>query len=93
LHTPEPVEKRHRVKPSGISKIAGDGIESPMQGTVVKILKANGDRVQPGDLIVVLEAMKMEQPLIAHKAGTITKLNVGVGQTVASGALLCTIED
>ena len=93
LHIPEPVEKRHRVKPSGISKVAGDSIESPMQGTVVKILKANGDRVQPGDLIVVLEAMKMEQPLIAHKAGTITKLNVSVGQTVASGALLCAIED
>ena len=64
-----------------------------MQGTVVKIMKANGERVAAGDLIVVLEAMKMEQPLIAHKDGMISKLNVSVGQTVASGALLCTIED
>jgi acetyl-CoA/propionyl-CoA carboxylase biotin carboxyl carrier protein len=64
-----------------------------MQGTVVKIVKSNGDRVEIGDLIVVLEAMKMEQPLIAHKAGTIAKLQVSVGQTVASGATLCLIED
>lgn len=93
MHTPEPIQKRHRVKSSGVGKVAGDALESPMQGTVVKIVKANGDRVEPGDLIVVLEAMKMEQPLIAHKAGTIAKLHVGVGQTVASGATLCVIED
>ena len=64
-----------------------------MQGTVVKIVKANGDRVEVGDLIVVLEAMKMEQPLIAQKAGVIAQLGVGVGQTVSSGQLLCVIED
>lgn len=93
MHTPEPIQKRHRVKSSGVGKVAGDALESPMQGTVVKIMKANGDRVAPGDLIAVLEAMKMEQPLIAHKAGTIAKLHVGVGQTVASGATLCVIED
>ena len=93
MHTPEPIQKRHRVKSSGVGKVAGDALESPMQGTVVKIVKANGDLVEPGDLIVVLEAMKMEQPLIAHKAGTIAKLHVGVGQTVASGATLCVIED
>ena len=59
----------------------------------MKIAKSNGDRVEPGDLIVVLEAMKMEQPLVAHKAGTISKLQVGVGETVASGSTLCVIED
>ena len=64
-----------------------------MQGTVVKILKANGERVKAGDLIVVLEAMKMEQPLLAHRDGVIEKLTVGVGQTVTSGATLCVIED
>ena len=64
-----------------------------MQGTVVKIVKANGDRVEVGDLIVVLEAMKMEQPLVAQKAGVIAQLGVGVGQTVSSGQLLCVIED
>jgi acetyl-CoA/propionyl-CoA carboxylase biotin carboxyl carrier protein len=93
LHTPEPIQKRHRVKSNAITALAGDTLESPMQGTVVKIVKSNGDRVEVGDLIVVLEAMKMEQPLIAHKAGTIAKLQVNVGQTVASGATLCLIED
>ena len=93
LHTPEPIQKRHRVKSNAITALAGDSLESPMQGTVVKVVKGNGDRVEIGDLIVVLEAMKMEQPLIAHKAGTISKLHVNVGQTVASGATLCLIED
>jgi acetyl-CoA/propionyl-CoA carboxylase biotin carboxyl carrier protein len=93
LHTPEPIQKRHRVKSNAITALAGDSLESPMQGTVVKIVKSNGDRVEVGELIVVLEAMKMEQPLIAHKAGTIAKLQVNVGQTVASGATLCLIED
>ena len=93
LHTPEPIQKRHRVKSNAITALAGDSLESPMQGTVVKIVKSNGDCVEVGDLIVVLEAMKMEQPLIAHKAGTIAKLQVNVGQTVASGATLCLIED
>ena len=93
LHTPEPIQKRHRVKSNAITALAGDSLESPMQGTVVKVVKGNGDRVEVGDLIVVLEAMKMEQPLIAHKAGTISKLHASVGQTVASGAVLCVIED
>jgi len=93
LHTPEPIQKRHRVKSNAITALAGDSLDSPMQGTVVKIVKSNGDRVEVGDLIVVLEAMKMEQPLIAHKVGTISKLQVNVGQTVASGATLCLIED
>ena len=93
LHTPEPIQKRHRVKSNAVGKIAGDALESPMQGTVVKIAKANGDRVAVGDLIVVLEAMKMEQPLIAHKAGTVAQLHVSVGQSVASGTTLCLIAD
>jgi len=93
LHTPEPIQKRHRVKSNAVGKIAGDALESPMQGTVVKIAKANGDQVEVGDLIVVLEAMKMEQPLIAHKAGTIAQLHVSVGQSVASGTTLCVIAD
>ncbi len=93
LHSQAPAEKRHRIKSNSVAKSSGNSVSSPMQGTVVKIVKANGDRVEVGDLIVVLEAMKMEQPLIAQKAGVIAQLGVGVGQTVSSGQLLCVIED
>ncbi len=93
LHSQAPAEKRHRIKSNSVAKSSGNSVSSPMQGTVVKIVKANGDRVEIGDLIVVLEAMKMEQPLIAQKAGVIAQLGVGVGQTVSSGQLLCVIED
>ena len=93
LHSQAPAEKRHRIKSNSVAKTSGNSVISPMQGTVVKILKANGDRVEVGDLIVVLEAMKMEQPLLAQKAGVIAQLGVGAGQTVSSGQLLCVIED
>ena len=93
LHTQEQTQKRRKIKSNILGKASGNSVDSPMQGTVVKILKANGDRVVPGDLIVVLEAMKMEQPLVAHKEGIIAKLSVGVGQTVASGQNLCVIDD
>jgi acetyl-CoA/propionyl-CoA carboxylase biotin carboxyl carrier protein len=64
-----------------------------MQGTVVKIAVEEGQAVQAGDLIVVLEAMKMEQPLTAHKAGTVTGLEATVGTTVPTGTVLCQISD
>ena len=62
-----------------------------MQGTIVKVAVSEGDTVAEGDLIVVLEAMKMEQPLTAHKAGVVTALAAAVGETIASGAAICTI--
>jgi acetyl-CoA/propionyl-CoA carboxylase biotin carboxyl carrier protein len=68
---------------------AGDELVSPMQGTIVKIVAAEGEHVEAGDTIVVLEAMKMEQPLTAHKAGTVTGLAITVGQTVPAGAVIC----
>jgi acetyl-CoA/propionyl-CoA carboxylase biotin carboxyl carrier protein len=52
-----------------------------------------GDKVESGDLVVVLEAMKMEQPLNAHKSGTITSLAAEVGETVPTGTVLCEIKD
>jgi acetyl-CoA/propionyl-CoA carboxylase biotin carboxyl carrier protein len=64
-----------------------------MQGTIVKIVAAEGQRVTAGDTIVVLEAMKMEQPLTAHKDGVVTGLAVEVGQTVASGHIICRLAD
>lgn len=93
LHTQEQAQKRRKIKSNVLGKTSGNSVDSPMQGTVVKVLKANGDRVVPGDLIIVLEAMKMEQPLIAHKEGIVAKLSIAVGQTVASGQNLCVIED
>ncbi|HST70968.1 MAG TPA: biotin carboxylase N-terminal domain-containing protein [Kocuria rosea] len=69
----------------------GDGLTSPMQGTIVKIAVDNGDEVAEGDLVLVLEAMKMEQPLTAHKAGTISGLDVSPGDTVSAGTVLATI--
>jgi acetyl-CoA/propionyl-CoA carboxylase biotin carboxyl carrier protein len=91
LHTVEPVVKRHRAKESKISGATGDGLSTPMQGTVVKISVSEGQRVEVGDLIIVMEAMKMEQPLIAHKSGIITDLKAVVGEIVTSGFLLCKI--
>ncbi|GIH70448.1 acetyl/propionyl/methylcrotonyl-CoA carboxylase subunit alpha [Sphaerimonospora thailandensis] len=72
---------------------SGDALVSPMQGTIVKVVVADGEAVAAGDTIVVLEAMKMEQPLTAHKSGTITGLAASVGQTVTAGAVICEIKD
>ena len=91
VHAPEPVVKRHRAKQASASGAAGDGLTSPMQGTVVKIAVEEGQSVEVGDLIIVLEAMKMEQPLNAHKAGVIKNLKAAVGETVSSGTILCDI--
>jgi acetyl-CoA/propionyl-CoA carboxylase, biotin carboxylase, biotin carboxyl carrier protein len=68
---------------------SGDELVSPMQGTIVKIVAADGEHVEAGDTVVVLEAMKMEQPLTAHKAGTVSGLSITVGQTVPAGAVIC----
>ncbi|MGH8876176.1 MAG: acetyl/propionyl/methylcrotonyl-CoA carboxylase subunit alpha [Stackebrandtia sp.] len=70
----------------------GDSLVSPMQGTVVKIEVADGQTVTEGDTIVVLEAMKMEQPLTAHKTGTVTGLSTSVGDVVSAGAGICEIK-
>ncbi len=73
--------------------VSGASLVAPMQGTVVKIAVADGDIVVAGSLILVVEAMKMEQPLVAHRAGRITNLTIKVGTTVASGVVLCEIVD
>jgi acetyl-CoA/propionyl-CoA carboxylase, biotin carboxylase, biotin carboxyl carrier protein len=72
---------------------SGDTLISPMQGTIIKIAVSDGQRVSAGDPVVVLEAMKMEQPLTAHKDGTVTGLAVEVGQTVTAGAAICELKD
>jgi acetyl-CoA/propionyl-CoA carboxylase biotin carboxyl carrier protein len=93
VHAPKPVVKRHRAKQSMAGGAGGAALNSPMQGTVVKIAVKEGDRVEVGDLVIVLEAMKMEQPLMAHKAGVISSLSAVIGATVSSGTALCDIID
>jgi acetyl-CoA/propionyl-CoA carboxylase, biotin carboxylase, biotin carboxyl carrier protein len=72
---------------------SGDSVTSPMQGTIVKVAVEEGQQVAEGDVVVVLEAMKMEQPLKAHKAGTVTGLDAEVGASVTSGAVICELKD
>jgi acetyl-CoA/propionyl-CoA carboxylase biotin carboxyl carrier protein len=82
--------RRSAAKKTG-SGASGDSLTSPMQGTIVKVVAEDGQQVAAGDLVVVLEAMKMEQPMNAHKAGTITGLTAKVGDAVANGAVICEI--
>ena len=91
VHAPEPVVKRHRAKQASVGGASGTGLASPMQGTVVKIAVEEGQSVEAGELIIVLEAMKMEQPLNAHRSGVIRNLKAVIGETVASGTVLCDI--
>ncbi len=72
---------------------SGDALASPMQGTIVKVAVEENQQVAEGDLIVVLEAMKMEQPLNAHRSGTVIGLKAEVGTSVSSGAVICEIKD
>ncbi|HET7303013.1 MAG TPA: biotin/lipoyl-containing protein, partial [Segeticoccus sp.] len=73
--------------------VSGDSLTAPMQGTIVKIAVEDGQQVSEGDLVVVLEAMKMEQPINAHRAGTVSGLTASVGETVTNGAAICEITD
>ncbi|MEU3963439.1 biotin/lipoyl-containing protein, partial [Streptomyces buecherae] len=84
--------KRKATKKSG-SAASGDALASPMQGTIVKVAVEEGQVVEEGELVVVLEAMKMEQPLNAHRAGTIKDLTAEVGGSVSAGAVICEIKD
>ena len=84
---------RRSARKASAAAASGDSLTSPMQGTIVKVAVEDGALVEAGDLVVVLEAMKMEQPITAHKAGTVTGLTAETGQVVTSGAVLCEIAD
>jgi acetyl-CoA/propionyl-CoA carboxylase, biotin carboxylase, biotin carboxyl carrier protein len=86
-----PIRRRRGAASHAVSAHSSDELTAPMQGTIVKVAVSNGDAVEAGDLIVVLEAMKMEQPLTAHRGGTIAELAAEPGQTVAGGAVICEI--
>ncbi len=80
---------------NGAARAGGSGttLASPMQGTIVKVAVEEGAAVAEGDLVVVLEAMKMEQPLTAHRAGVVRSLAAGVGVGVSAGTVICDIVD
>ncbi|MGZ5399963.1 MAG: ATP-binding protein, partial [Nocardioides sp.] len=83
--------KRAAGKKAGAAA-SGDAVTSPMQGTIVKVVVEEGQEIAEGETVVVLEAMKMEQPLKAHRSGTVTGLRAEVGETVTSGAVICEIK-
>jgi len=77
----------------GSAAASGDSLVAPMQGTVVKVAVEEGQEVAAGDQIIVVEAMKMEQPINAHKAGIVTGLTVTVGGPIGSGEVVAEIKD
>jgi acetyl-CoA/propionyl-CoA carboxylase, biotin carboxylase, biotin carboxyl carrier protein len=85
--------KKRGKKSHGGGAVSGDALTSPMQGTVVKVTAEEGTSVAEGDPVIVIEAMKMEQPIKAHKSGTVTGLTAEVGATVTNGAVICEIKD
>ena len=84
-------KRQHRGAGEGAA--GGNGVTAPMQGTIVKVAVEEGQTVADGDVLVVLEAMKMEQPITASRSGAVKGLNAEIGATVSAGAVLCSIED
>ncbi len=84
---------RRRAAGTTTAQVSGDTLVAPLQGTVVTVMADDGKEVAEGDPVVVVEAMKMEQPLNAHKSGTVTGLSVTTGETVTHGAVICEIKD
>ncbi|HYO32276.1 MAG TPA: biotin carboxylase N-terminal domain-containing protein [Nocardioidaceae bacterium] len=84
---------RRKRATKGAAAAGGDALTAPMQGTIVKVAVSEGDSVAQGDLVVVLEAMKMEQPIHAHKSGVVTQLAADVGASVSTGKVLCEIKE
>jgi acetyl-CoA/propionyl-CoA carboxylase, biotin carboxylase, biotin carboxyl carrier protein len=84
---------KRSARSASAATVGGDALTAPMQGTIVKIAVEDGQSVQAGELVVVLEAMKMEQPITAHKSGIVRGLRAEIGQTVTSGAVLLELKD
>ncbi|MEU5691104.1 acetyl/propionyl/methylcrotonyl-CoA carboxylase subunit alpha [Actinosynnema sp. NPDC020468] len=87
------VKTKARKRSGGKAAVSGDAVTAPMQGTIVKVAVEDGQQVRAGDLVVVLEAMKMENPVTAHKAGVVTGLSAEPGATVTQGSVLCEIKE
>jgi acetyl-CoA/propionyl-CoA carboxylase biotin carboxyl carrier protein len=97
VHTPEPawaaLARRHKERSKGLASGASGAVLSPMQGTVLQVGVAEGDRIEPGQLICVVEAMKMENEIAAHRGGVVTSVAVAPGEQVAHGQLICVVAD
>jgi acetyl-CoA/propionyl-CoA carboxylase biotin carboxyl carrier protein len=97
LHVTEPgwvdLARRHQSRGTGIGAGGESAIVSPMQGTVLKVEVAPGTEIQPGTVICIVEAMKMENEVVAHRSGIVESVAVAVGQSVTSGQLLCVVAD
>jgi acetyl-CoA/propionyl-CoA carboxylase, biotin carboxylase, biotin carboxyl carrier protein len=88
---PAQAAPRRRAGGKGGATASGDAVTAPMQGTIIKVAVSDGDPVTAGDLVVVLEAMKMENPVAAHKTGTITGLTAQTGSSISQGTVICEI--
>ncbi|MCH8570578.1 ATP-grasp domain-containing protein [Nesterenkonia sp. AY15] len=86
-------KKRRKARSTSAAAVSGDDLTSPMQGTIVKVAAKDGAKVAEGDLVLVLEAMKMEQPITAHKAGRLKGLKAKAGSTVTAGQVVASIID
>jgi acetyl-CoA/propionyl-CoA carboxylase biotin carboxyl carrier protein len=97
VHTPEPawaeLGRRHKERSKGLVSGASGAVLSPMQGTVLQVGVAEGDRIEPGHLICVVEAMKMENEIAAHRGGVVASVEVAPGEQVAHGQLICVVAD
>jgi acetyl-CoA/propionyl-CoA carboxylase biotin carboxyl carrier protein len=83
--------RRERDRGGGSHSAARDAVVTPMQGTVLAVEVAEGDAVTPGQVLCVVEAMKMENEITAHRAGVVTELSVEAGQPVSSGQVICVV--
>jgi acetyl-CoA/propionyl-CoA carboxylase, biotin carboxylase, biotin carboxyl carrier protein len=98
LSDPEPEwralarRRQERSQRGGVGAGGSDAVVSPMQGTVLSVPVSDGDEVEAGRVICVVEAMKMENEVHAHRAGTVRSLSVEAGQPVTTGQVICTIE-
>jgi acetyl-CoA/propionyl-CoA carboxylase biotin carboxyl carrier protein len=84
--------RRERAAERNSGPAGRDGVVSPMQGTVLEVRVANGDDVRAGQVLCIVEAMKMENEIVAHRDGVVTSLSVASGQPIKTGQLICVVE-
>jgi len=95
LHTTEPpwaeLSRRHKERSKGLTGTETGAVVSPMQGIVLAVSVADGDAIEAGGLLCVVEAMKMENEIVSHRDGIVSNLGVSAGQQVSQGQLICVV--